>query len=63
MNELVCYICILHESSSPNPGPGAASEAVTMVAGTAVCAQHISHIANHQVLSAIGITALPTTTG
>lgn len=56
-----CYICLLHD-----PTPEQLMDktwppnAITQVAGTAVCAEHISHIANHAVLSAIGITALPT---
>jgi hypothetical protein len=56
-----CYICILHGAdldtltNDRNWPPNA----ITTVAGTAVCAEHVSHVANHQVMSAIGMQSLP----
>lgn len=59
-----CYICLLHpptaEQLQDRTWP---PNAITQVAGTAVCAAHITHIANHMVLSAVGINALPVVDG
>lgn len=53
-----CYICLLH---APFNVPATINQATTTVNGTAVCDEHVSHIANHQVLSAHGMEALPHT--
>lgn len=58
-----CYICILHgaEIETLMDDKNWPPDAITTVGGTAVCAEHVSHVANHQVLSARGIDSLPTT--
>lgn len=60
-----CYICLLHgaDIATLTENRDWPTEAITQVAGTPVCAEHIAHLANHHVMSAIGMQSLPTTPG